>query len=618
MVQKFLLIAWHDLTQGDDPLRVFKKSYARYRKHGLQRMYEKLQSEYTQIQAHRNPHKESHKAYQKWIEQYEDSTATELALLDYTPTISIIMPTYNTPKRYLEEAIGSVLAQSYTHWELCIADDASSDPEIHNTLQTIEQKDPRIKVTYRDHNGHISEASNSALALATGEYVAFLDHDDMLSPHALYEMAKKLNANPALKFLYSDEDKIDEAGNRYAPHFKSGWNYEMFLSHNYICHFTMIQRELIAKVGGFRKGYEGSQDYDLFLRVIKHLDSDEIDRVDKILYHWRAIKGSTALADSEKSYAHEAGKKALQEYIESQGIQANVQDGLLPNTYKVTYTLTEKPLVSLLIPTRDGYEMLHKCIESILEKTTYPNYEIIILDNETTCPKTLQYFEKISQYPQVTILEYHYPFNYAAINNFGVRHTKGEIIGLINNDIEIISTGWLEEMVSYAVQKGVGAVGAKLYYDNETIQHAGVVLGIGGVAGHSHKHFQKDANGYFSRLKIVQNYAAVTGACLLVRKSLYEEVGGLDEVHLKVAFNDVDFCLKLLEKGYRNVWTPYAQAYHHESVSRGAEDTPEKVKRFNAEVSYMKQRWSDMLEADLMYNSNLTKKHENFGLNIDA
>ena len=517
----------------------------------------------------------------------------------------------------MEAAIESVLAQTYSHWELCIADDASSTPETIEALKKYEKKDRRIKIVYRDTNGHISEASNSALALATGEYVTLLDHDDTLAPNALYEMVKKLNENEELKLIYSDEDKIDEEGNRYDPHFKSGWNREMFLSQNYLCHLTMIRRDIVEKVGRFRKGYEGSQDYDLFLRVVKQIDETEIGHIEKILYHWRATDGSTAYASGEKDYAHDAGKKALQDFIDSQNIDAYVRDGLLPSTYKVDYRVPEVPLVSLLIPTRDGYEVLHKCIESILDKTTYPNYEILVLDNETKCEKTLNYFEEIKQYPQIKILEYHQPFNYSAINNFGVKHARGEIIGLINNDIEIISKGWLSEMVSYAMQEGVGAIGAKLYYDNETIQHAGVVLGIGGVAGHSHKYFPRDANGYFSRLKIVQNYAAVTGACLLVEKRLYEKVGGLDEQHLKVAFNDVDFCLKLAERGYRNVWTPYAEAYHHESISRGAEDTPEKIKRFNAEVAYMKRRWGNRLEADIMYNSHLTKKHEDFGLNVN-
>ena len=604
---------WHE--RNSTPLRIVQKSYARYKKHGFDGMMSRLNKEYYRLYSDNGKKINPNEVYKKWIEKNEqDVFKTEK--LEYYPLISIITPTYNTSDNYLVEMLESVLVQTYPHWELCIADDASTNTKTLHTLNVYKQRYKNIKMIFRKENGHISEASNSALALATGEYVAFLDHDDTLAPNALYEMVKKLNENRALKFIYSDEDKIDEKGNRYNPHFKSGWNREMFFSQNYICHFTMIKRELVTRVGGFRKGYEGSQDYDLFLRVLKLIDENEIERIEKILYHWRAVKGSTAYGSGEKEYAHAAGQRALQEYFDSLNVGAKVRDGMLPNTYKVDYALLEKPLVSLLVPTRDGHEVLHKCIESILTKTTYSNYEIIVLDNETKCEKTLQYFEEIKKHKQIKIVEYNYPFNYSAINNFGVKHAKGDIIGLINNDVELISKGWLSEMVSYAVQDGVGAVGAKLYYDNETIQHAGVVLGIGGVAGHSHKYFKKEAYGYFSRLQIVQNYSAVTGACLLVRKKLYEEVGGLDEENLKVAFNDVDFCLKLKESGYRNVWTPYAEAYHHESASRGAEDNPEKVKRFNAEVEYMKKRWKSKLKADKMYNCNLTNKHENFNLKL--
>ncbi len=615
-------IIWNE--RYENPFRIIEKSYARYKKHGYAGMLKRLEKEYAKVNLSAINHLGHASDYALWIEKNEQYIFTTQEL-EYKPLISIITPTYNTPKKYLREMLESVLTQTYDNWELCIADDASSKQETLDVLHSIEGGDRRIKINYRDLNGHISEASNSALALATGEYVAFLDHDDTLAPNALYEMVKKLNENPKLKFIYSDEDKIDEKGNRYNPHFKSGWNPDMFFSQNYISHLAMIKRELVTSVGGFRKGYEGSQDYDLFLRVLKLVDENEIDRVEKILYHWRAIEGSTAYGSGEKTYAHEAGLRALEDYFSNDIVCLNVKDGLLPNTYKVEYpdyyTKVDDnkpvyPLVSLLVPTRDGYEVLHKCIDGILENTLYPNYEIIILDNQTTCPKTLDYFEKIQSHDNIRILEYPYPFNYSAINNFGVKHANGEIIGLINDDVEVISKRWLSEMVSLAIREETGAVGAMLYYDNDTIQHAGVVLGIGGVAGHSHKYFVKGNDGYFSRLKIIQNYSAVTGACLVVRKELYLEVGGLEEEHLKVAFNDVDFCLKLLEKGYRNVWTPYVELYHHESVSRGAEDNPEKVARFNAEVAYMKSRWSDILKRDVSYNINLTDKHENFKVNI--
>ena len=608
---------WHE--KNSTPFRIIQKSYARYKKHGYKGMLDRLEREYYKLYTFDDRKVDQQKFYKKWIEKNEQDILQTQSLA-YQPLISIITPTYNTEKKYLIKMFKSVLAQTYTNWELCIADDASINSETIQTLQRYQKTYKNIKVTLKKVNGHVSVASNSALELAAGEYVVFLDHDDMLAPNALYEMVKKLNENPDLKLIYSDEDKIDEDGKRYNPHFKSGWNPDMFFSQNYICHLVCIKKELVDRVGGFRKGYEGSQDYDLLLRVIKQLQSDEIDRVQKVLYHWRAIKGSTAYGSSEKEYAHKAGLKALQDYCKTMDSNITVEDGLLTNTYKVNYPFSTSnyPLVSILIPTRDGYDILKKCITGIFEKTTYPNYEIIILNNETRCQKTLAYFEKLKRYENITILEYHKPFNYSAINNFGVKYAKGEVIALLNNDVEVISKGWLTEMVQHALRPEIGAVGAKLYYDDETIQHAGVVLGIGGVAGHSHKYFQKNEYGYFSRLKIIQNYSAVTGACLVVRKKLFEELGGLDEENLKVAFNDVDFCLKVQKLGYRNLWTPYAELYHHESKSRGAEDTPQKIARFNKEVDYMKITWQDSLLNDRYYNQNLTLKHEDFSLNVEV
>jgi len=615
MFKKIFYVLWHDLPF--QPHRLIIKSYARYRKNGLKEFKKHLNREYYALCPQESNLASVSSQYEEWIKRNEkDSLATTPH--SFSPLISIIVPTYNTNKQYLIEMIESVLTQTYSSWELCIADDASSKQETIKTLKRYASRYNKIKVIYRKDNGHISQASNSALSLAKGEYVAFLDHDDTLAPNALYEMVKKLNEDKNLKLLYSDEDKIDERSQRFMPHFKSGWNPDMFFSQNYLCHFVMIKRDIVEKINGLRVGYEGSQDYDLLLRSLNHINASEIAHIEKILYHWRAIKGSTAYDSKEKNYAYEAGLKALEDFFKTNNTQITIESGLLQNTYKVNHPMPSKePLVSLLIPTRDGYDILSQCIESIREKTLYKNYEILILDNETTCKKTLAYFEKIKQYSNIKVLEYHHPFNYSAINNFGVKHAKGEIVGLINNDVEIISEGWLSEMVSHAIREEIGAVGAMLYYSNDTIQHAGVVLGIGGVAGHSHKYFNKGSHGYFSRLKIVQNYSAVTGACLLVEKKLYEEVGGLDETNLKVAFNDVDFCLKLLQKGYRNLWTPYAKLYHHESISRGAEDTPQKKERFAQEVNYMKKKWDIYIKEDKCYNSNLTKKHENFGINLD-
>lgn len=608
LVKKIFSIMWHERKRS--PFRILKKTITRTIKHDKEYMLKKLEKEHLKIA-------KIDSLYPLWVEKNEKNIL-DTELLEYNPLISIITPTYNTEVSYLKKMLDSVLAQTYVNWELCIADDASTSKKTVQILHEYAKTHKNIKVFFRETNGHISEASNTALSLASGKYLAFLDHDDTLSPNALYEMVKKLNVNKNLKLIYSDEDKIDENENRSNPHFKSGWNPDMFFSQNYICHLTFIKKDIVDAIGGFRIGYEGSQDYDLLLRAMEHIDYSEIDRVEKVLYHWRAIKGSTALRADEKSYSHIAGLKALQDYFEKKDKNIKVEDGLLPNTYKVNYPLptTDYPLVSILIPTRDGYDILSKCVESIRAKTLYPNYEIVILDNETKCQKTLTYFEKFKAYPNTRILEYHKPFNYSAINNFGVKHTKGDVVVFLNNDVEIISSGWLREMVQHALREEIGAVGAKLYYDNNTIQHAGVVLGIGGVAGHSHKYFLKDAHGYFSRLKIIQNYSAVTGACLAVRKKLFEEVGGFDEENLKVAFNDVDFCMKLQAKGYRNIWTPYAELYHHESISRGSDETQEKKERFKSEVLYMKNKWLSKLEEDRYYNCNLTNKYENLTINI--
>lgn len=602
---------YKDTLKGD-PFSIHKKAYKRYKEHGFKGMIERLDAEFHKakpIETNQNV------LYKKWIEQNE-SDIYDIEDLEFNPLISIITPTYNTPKKYLEEMIESVLKQTYKNFELCIADDASTSKDTIETLKKYENH-PNIKITYRNENGHISEASNSALGLATGEYIVFLDHDDMLSPNALYEMVKKLNENRELKLIYSDEDKIDESNNRFTPHFKSGWNPDLFYSQNYICHLTLLKTNIVKDIGGFRKGYEGSQDYDLLIRYIDIINEKEIDRIEKILYHWRAIKGSTALNSDEKTYSHINGLKALQDYFYNKDKKIVVEDGLLPNTYKVNYPIPEnQPKVSIIIPTKNKYTLLSKCISSILEKTTYKNYEIIIINNGSNGPKILKYFEKIKNHNKIKILDYDKPFNYSAINNYAVEHSDGEIIALLNNDVEIISNNWLTEMVLHVIRPEIGAVGAKLYYDNDTIQHAGVILGIGGVAGHSHKYFDKKAHGYHSRLKLTQNLSAVTAACLIVRKKLYEEVNGLDVSNLKVAFNDVDFCLKVLEKGYKNIWTPYVEMYHHESISRGKEDCPEKIERFNKEIEYMKISWGKFLEKDNYYNSNLTLEHENFRISI--
>ena len=559
-------------------------------------------------------------SYGQWIEKFETPEFSNLAAIQAAqqtfarkPLISVLMPVYDATECHLRLAIESVIKQSYPNWELCIADDASPSPHVRQVLEEYKSKDSRIKVVYRPVNGHISAASNSALELVSGSYVALMDHDDELSPHALHFVVGEINAQPKARVIYSDEDKINGAGKRFDPHFKPDWNPDLLLSQNYISHLGVYETGLLRDVGGFRAGFEGSQDYDLLLRCIPRLTNGQISHIPKVLYHWRVLEGSTALHSGEKTYTMDAGFQALEDYLKRNKLPARVEYGLAPNTYHVRWAIPNPaPLVSLLIPTRDGLYVLEKCVESILEKTTYPNYEIVILDNQSREAETLEWFDKIQRKANVRVASYDHPFNYSAINNYGVKQASGEIVGLINNDIEVISPDWLTEMVGHACRPEIGCVGAKLYYDNDTIQHAGVIVGLGGVAGHSHKHFPRDAPGYFFRLKNVQNLSAVTAACLLVRKSIFLSVGGLNEKDLAVAFNDVDFCLRVQESGYRNVWTPHAELYHHESVSRGAEDSPEKVARFRGEIFYMQTQWGSRLLKDPAYNRNLTLDFEDF------
>lgn len=560
-------------------------------------------------------------AYQEWIKYNDTLTPSDIHRIKKTiqqfttlPKISVLMPVYNVDIKWLKEAIESVQNQLYSNWELCISDDNSPNEDIRTVLRQYTESDSRIKVIFRERNGHISENSNSALTLVTGEWVALMDHDDLLPAHALYEVVKVINENPTVNLIYSDEDKIDENNQRFMPHFKADFNLDLLYSQNYISHLGVYKSDIAKQIGGFRKGVEGSQDFDFLLRYILVSGTENVMHIPKILYHWRAIEGSTALAAGEKSYTTEAGIKALKNYFHQLNEDVEVSQGKVSNTYRVKWNLPHTPLVSLIIPTKNGYAITKQAIDSILEKTTYQNYEIILVDNNSDDAQALAYFNQIAQHPKVQLLRYPYPFNYSAINNFAVQHVKGEIIGLINNDIEVINEDWLTEMVSQAMRKDIGCVGAMLYYPNDLIQHAGVVIGIGGVAGHSHKMFPKGHHGYFSRLFLIQNYSAVTAACLLVRKEVFEEVGGLNENDLTVAFNDVDLCLKVHTAGYRNLWTPYAELYHHESISRGAEDSPEKIARFERETHYMIKTWHTNQFKDSAYNPNLSDTHEDFSI----
>ncbi|NQW94749.1 MAG: glycosyltransferase family 2 protein [Polaromonas sp.] len=563
-------------------------------------------------------------AYADWIAEVEASSiisqalqATQTVAWKWQPTFSIVTPVFNTDAAALRSCLDSVLAQTYPHWELCIANDCSTLPHVRTTLAEYAQRDARIKVMHRTRNGHIVEASNSALALATGDFIVLLDHDDMIAPHALFAVASAIQRRPSAQLLYSDEDKLSINGERCSPFFKPDFSPDLLYSQNYFSHLGVYRHELIRAVGGFRTGFEGSQDYDLVLRCLERVeDVQDVLHVPMVLYHWRMAEGSTASGHAQKPYTTQAAHQALQNHFNNQGLTATVSV-VSAGIYRHRWAITEPaPLVTLIIPTRDGHDILKICIESIITRTTYPHYEILIVDNQSTCSKTLAYLGKLNAAGTAKIIPYDHAFNYSAINNFAAGHAQGTLLGLINNDVEVISADWLTEMVSHAVRPQIGCVGAKLYYPNDTIQHGGVVLGIGGVAGHSHKYYPRTANGYFDRLRVVHNVSAVTGAALLLRKHLFNSVGGFDATGLAVAFNDVDLCLKVMAAGYRNLWTPFAELYHHESISRGDEDTTQKKARFRAECDVMQRRWGPLLANDPYYNRNLSLEKEDFSLGI--
>jgi GT2 family glycosyltransferase len=540
--------------------------------------------------------------YRRWINRHEPKAAElnrqRAHRFGRTPTVSVVVPVYNPPAELLEAMARSVLSQTYANWELCLAD-ASTVLHVRPLLERLARTDSRVRVRFLESNQGIAGNSNAALAMATGQYVALLDHDDTLAPFALYEVVSAINLHPDADFIYSDEDKIDQQGARVEPNFKPDWSPETLRHRNYICHLTVLKADLLRRIGGFRAGYDGAQDYDLVLRAIER--AKRIVHVPQILYHWRMHDQSTAARLDSKDYAFDAGRKALAEHLEREGVPATVQHGTIKGTYHVIYHLPRQPLVSVIIPNRDQVGVLKNCLKSLAE-SSYANYEVVLVENGSTQPETFAYYEECRGRSNVRLLTWERPFNYAAVNNFAATHARGELLLFLNNDVEAINADWLERMVKFAVQPAVGAVGAKLYYGDDTIQHAGIVIGMGGIAGHSHLMFPRDAPGYMQRLLYTQNVAAVTGACLLMRRAVFEEVGGFDEGFV-LAFNDVDLCLQILAKGYRVVWTPEAELYHLESKTRGPEDTPEKQARFQREFELFRNKWGDYLKAGDPYYS---------------
>jgi glycosyltransferase involved in cell wall biosynthesis len=551
--------------------------------------------------------------YSEWVKTYDTldeslraQIRADIDAMVERPLISVILPVYNTPERWLRACLDSVRSQLYGDWELCIADDASTQRHVRRVLQEYAAKDNRIKVVFREKNGHISATSNSALELASGNYVALLDHDDVLPEHALFHVAQAIIKHPEARLIYSDEDKIDETGKRYDPYFKQDWNPVLFYGHNMFSHLGVYQLALVREVGGFREGYEGSQDYDLAFRCIERVARDQIVHIPRVLYHWRAIEGSTALRSNEKNYALAAAKKSIDAHFERQGINAEIAPIMDTGNWRVRYHLPEpEPSVSVIIPTRNGGETLRCCLDSIRERTDYSNYEIVIVNNQSDEQATIDLLEQEGRRKHRQVILFDEPFNFSRLNNIAALQSTGDILVFLNDDIEIITAGWLRELVSIAIQPAVGAVGAMLYYPDNHIQHAGVIIGLGGVAGHAYSRKPRGYPGDKCRALLVQELSAVTAACMAIKRDRFEDVHGFDE-SLAVAFNDVDLCLRLSRKGYHNIWTPNAELYHHESLTRGLDTTPAKRRRFEAEVDAMRERWGDMLLNDPYYHPALS------------
>lgn len=540
--------------------------------------------------------------------------------LDYEPCISIIVPTYKTPEKFLKEMIDSVRNQSYENWELCIGDGSVTEDTVKNVVESYQKKDKRIKMLCLSENLGIAGNTNAALSIATGDYIALLDHDDILAPDALYEVVKWMNEHykDETDVIYTDEDKVSfDLKDYFEPHFKSDYNLDLIRSNNYICHLFVARKSIVDQVGGFRKEYDGSQDYDFILRCIEQ--SKHVEHVPKVLYHWRCHPGSTAANQESKMYCYEAGKRAIEDHLKRMGeddCQVVMTEHL--GFYHVIYPIREQKKVSIIIPNKDQKEILERCIESVIQKTDYKNYEIIIVENNSTTNEIFEYYKTIEQRENIRVVIWKDKFNYSAINNFGVRYANGEYLLFLNNDIEVIRENWLSEMLANVQRKEVGIVGAKLLYPDNMVQHAGVIIGMGGIAGHPLSRHPADDCGYFARGIIQQNLNAVTAACMLTKKEVYEKVNGFEE-KLAVAFNDIDLCLKVRKAGYSIVYDPEALLYHHESISRGKEDTLEKRNRFEGEVDYMAKKWKDVLEkGDEYYNPNLSLLSGNFELKKES
>lgn len=558
--------------------------------------------------------------YQTWIknnepteEELEKQRAETFA---YQPKFSIVVPMYNTPTQYFEELVNCLVMQTYTNWELCLAD---GSPKNDETIENILKKEDRIKYQFLNENKGIAGNTNAALKMATGDFILLLDHDDLLPLFCLYEVAKTINENPEAEFIYTDEDKIDEIANeRYDPHFKPDFAIDTLRSNNYITHLSIFKKELMEKLGGFRSEYDGAQDYDIIIRAIEQ--TDKIVHIPKILYHWRVHQNSTAMMSDAKPYAYEAGLKVIQDHLVRQGLKAKVtHGGDMHGVYQIEYEVKGNPSVSILIPNKDSIKLLKKCIQSILNLTTYSNYEIVIIENNSTKKETFDYYEELKKHDKIRILYYKEKgFNYSKIINFGVKNCKSDFVMQLNSDTQLLTPRWLEKLIGFGQRNDVGAVGARLYYKDKSIQHAGIGIDICDLAANLFVGTSKRVHAYFGREATTRNVSAVTGACLFARRKIYEEVGYMNEEDFAVAFNDVDFCLKIRQAGYFIVYNPYIELIHYESKTRGYEDTPEKKARFEKESQNFKTRWKEVLqEGDPYGNINFAKDNAQYTVRTD-
>lgn len=553
--------------------------------------------------------------YQEWYEKNkpsEEELARQRKKKWKNPVvISVLVPAYRTPEVFLKQMLESVLLQTYPYLELCIADGSGTDDSVEKVVKEYQKKDPRVRYRRLEKNEGIAGNTNAAIEMASGDYLALFDHDDLLSPNALFEVASAIEKEKA-DVIYTDEDKVtSDLKEHFQPHFKPDFNPDLLCANNYICHLFVVKRSLALKLGGQDPAYDGAQDYDFIFRCTEN--AEKIVHVAKILYHWRVHQASTADNPSSKLYAFDAGKRAIEAHLARIGAKAEVSHTKDLGFYRVKYQVQGNPMVSIVIPNKDEKETLKKCLESIWKKTSYPNYEIILVENNSTTQEIRDYYKELDGKERVRVVYWDKEFNYSAINNFGISYAKGEYILCLNNDITVISPDWLEELLANCQRPEVGIVGARLYYPDNTIQHAGIVLGMGGCAGSLFVGLARSRGGYLHKAALQQDLSAVTAACFMVKKEVFEKVGGFEE-KLAVAFNDVDFCLKVRHAGYLVVYDPYAELYHHESKTRGYENTEAKKRRFQEEIEYMRCHWMPDILRDPYYNENLSLKASDYSL----